>query len=87
MEKDIKGELNNYYNSLSNQYQMQSYKQKMSLEQVQDLANCVKVLGNALSFAENFSAMNGNESKSEFTHYDYYNASNNTEKNLSPFSN
>ena len=81
-EKDIKGELNNYYNSLPNQYQMQSYKQKMSLQQVQDLANCIKILGNALSFAENYSAMNGYKSKSEFTNYDYFNASKNTEKSL-----
>ena len=81
-EKDITGELNNYYNSLPNQYQMQSHKQKMSLQQVQDLANCIKVLGNALSFAENYSMMSGNQSKSEFTNYDYFNASKNTEKNL-----
>lgn len=58
------------------------YKQKMSLEQIQDLANCIKILGNALSFAENYSMMNGNKSKSEFTNYDYYYASKNTEKSL-----
>ena len=82
MEKDIIGELDYYYKSLGSQSQMQMYKQKMSLEQVQDLANCIKVLGNALSFAENYSMMSGNKSKSEFTNYDYYYASKNTEKSL-----
>ena len=82
MERNIVGELDSYYNNLENQYQMQMYKQKMSLAQVQDLANCIKVLGNALSFAENYSMMNGNKSKSEFTNYDYYNASKRTEKSL-----
>ena len=82
MEKDIIGELNNYYQNLESQCQMQMLKQKMSLEQVQDLANCIKILGNALSFAENYSIMNGNKLKSEFTNYDYYYASKNTEKSL-----
>ena len=77
------GELNSYYSNLEYQKsQMQQYQQKMSLEQVQDLANCIKVLGNTLSFAENYSAMNGNDAKSEFTNYDYFYASKNTEKSL-----
>ena len=54
-QKDLLGELNNYYSDL--QCQMQIYKQKMSLTQIQDLANCIKVLGNALSFAENYSGI------------------------------
>lgn len=82
MERDIIGELDNYYQNLENQYQMQMLKQKMSLEQIQDLANCIKILGNALSFAENYSMMQGNKEKSEFTNYDYYYASKNTEKSL-----
>ena len=82
MEKDIIGELDKYYKSLEGQYQMQAYQQKMSLEQIQELANCIKILGNALSFAENYSIMNGNKSKAEFNNYDYYYASKNTEKNL-----
>ena len=82
MERDIIGELDNYYKSLENQSQMQILLKKMSLEQIQELANCIKVLGNALSFAENYSMMNGNSSKSEFTNYDYYYASKNTEKSL-----
>ena len=82
MERDIIGELNNFYNSLQNQYQIQMQKQKMSLEQIQELANCIKVLGNAMSFAENYSMMNGNKLKAEFNNYDYYYASKNTEKNL-----
>ena len=85
MERDIIGELNAYYNSLENQYQMQKQQKKMSLEQIQELANCIKVLGNALCFAENYSIMNGNKSQSEFTNYDYYYASKNTEKSLSLF--
>jgi hypothetical protein len=82
MERDILGELDNYYQNLENQCQMQMFKQKMSLEQIQDLANCIKILGNALSFAENYSMMQGNKAKSEFTNYDYYYASKNTEKSL-----
>ena len=72
---DMVGHLNNFV-------QMQQYQQKMSLEQVQDLANCIKILGNTLSFAENYSAMCGNDAKSEFTSYDYFYASKNTEKGL-----
>ena len=80
MYPNFVGDLNKYYSDL--QCQTQIYMQKMSLEQIQDLANCIKVLGNALSFAENYSAMNGNASKSEFTNYDYFYASKNTEKSL-----
>ena len=83
MQKDIMGELTSFYSSLDYQKsQMQQYQQKMSLEQVQDLANCIKVLGNTLSFAENYSAMNGNNAKPEFRNYDYFYASKNTEKSL-----
>jgi len=82
-QRDITGELNNYlYNLERPQYQIQMFQQKMSLEQVQDLANCIKVLGNTLSFAENYCAMNGNTLKKEFNNYDYYYASKNTEKSL-----
>ena len=72
-QKDIFQEIHNSVSDLEyQQAQMQQFQQKMSLEQVQELANCIKVLGNTLSFAENYSAMNGNTSKSEFTNYDYY---------------
>jgi len=82
-QRDITGELNNYlYNLERPQYQIQMFQQKMSLEQVQDLANCIKVLGNTLSFAENYCAMNGNTLKKEFNNYDYFYASKNTEKSL-----
>ena len=80
MQRNIVGELNNYYSDL--QVQCQMFKQKMSMEQIQDLANCINVLGNALSFAEKYSTMNGNTQKSEFTNYDYFHASKNTEKSL-----
>lgn len=79
MKRDIVGELNNYYSDLKVLCQM--YKKKMSLEQIQDLANCIKVLGSVLSFAENYSTMNGNHSN-EFNNYDYFHASKNTEKSL-----
>ena len=82
-QKDIFQEIHNSVSDLEyQQAQMQQFQQKMSLEQVQELANCIKVLGNTLSFAENYSAMNGNTSKSEFTNYDYFYASKNTEKSL-----
>lgn len=83
-QRDMIDELNNCLYNLERhpQYQMQMFKQKMSLEQVQDLANCIKVLGNTLSFAENYCAMNGNVLKTEFNNYDYFYASKNTEKNL-----
>ena len=52
------------------------------MEQIQELANCIKILGNAMSYAENYSMMNGNKLNAEFKNYDYYYASQNTEKNL-----
>ncbi len=83
MKKDIIGELTSFYSSLEYQKsQMQQYQQKLPLEQVQDLGNCIKILRNTLSYAENYSAMYGNNAKSEFTNYDYFNASKNTEKRL-----
>ena len=83
MQKDIIGELTSFHSSLEYQKsQMQQYQQNLSLEQVQDLANCIKILGNILSYAENYSAMYGNNAKFEFTNYDYFYASKNTEKSL-----
>ena len=83
MKKDIIGELTSFYSSLEYQKsQMQQYQQKLPLEQVQDLENCIKILRNTLSYAENYSAMYGNNAKFEFTNYDYFNASKNTEKSL-----
>ena len=83
MKKDIIGELTSFYSSLEYQKsQMQQYQQKLPLEQVQDLGNCIKILRNTLSYAENYSAMYGNNAKFEFTNYDYFNASKNTEKSL-----
>ena len=56
---------------------------RQSLQQIQDLANLIKILGNALNFAENYAIMNGYKNeKTEFTYYDYFNASKNTDKNL-----
>ena len=81
MEKNYAREINEYYNELMSQTQLRINRQ--SLKQIQDLANCIKILGNALSFAENYAIMNGyKKNKPEFTYYDYYNASQNTEKSL-----
>ena len=74
MQKNNIGVLSSFSPSLENQKsEMQQYQQKMSLEQVQDLTNCIKILGSTLSFAENYSAMYGKNAKSEFK---------NTEKSL-----
>lgn len=86
---------NNYYNNKPNNYYnnnlSKSYSQNQprkgqrfrSVEQNNDLKNIVKILGNAMSYAENYAIMNGyKKPKKEFTYYDYYNASQNTEKNL-----
>ena len=78
---------NNYYynnNSLSQSQSLPRKHQRYnSVEQTNDLKNIVRILGNAMSYAENYAAMNGyNKPKKEFNYYDYYNASKNTEKNL-----
>ena len=53
------------------------------MDQNNDLKNIVKILGNAMSYAENYAAMNGyNKRNKEFNYYDYYNASKNTSKDL-----
>jgi hypothetical protein len=84
MERNLQEEICGYYNSINHvQNQMQMQLDKQTLIQFQDLANCIRILGTALSLAENYAIMNGYNTKSkEFTHYDYYNASQNTEKNL-----
>lgn len=82
MERNLVYDINNYYNSL-NQQMLMMQATRQSLQQIQDLANLIKILGNALSFAENYAIMNGYKNeKTEFTYYDYFNASKNTEKNL-----
>ena len=74
MQKNNIGVLSSFSPSLENQKsEMQQYQQKMPLEQIQDLTNCIKILGSTLSFAENYSAMYGKNAKSEFK---------NTEKSL-----
>ena len=48
-----------------------------------DLKNIISILGNALSYAENYAMMNGYQSKNkEFCEYDYFNASEKTQKQL-----
>ena len=84
MERNLPEEINGYYNTINNvQTQIQMQLDRQTLVQFQDLANCIKILGTALSLAENYAIMNGyNTKEKEFTYYDYYNASKNTEKNL-----
>ena len=84
MDRNLSEEIYGYYNCINHvQNQIQMQLDKQTLIQFQDLANCIKILGTALSLAENYAIMNGYNAKSkEFTHYDYYNASQNTEKNL-----
>ena len=74
---------NNYYSNSYSQNQPRKRQRYSSVEQNNDLKNIVKILGNAMSYAENYAIMNGyRKPKREFTYYDYYNASQNTEKNL-----
>lgn len=48
-----------------------------------DLKNIISILGNALSYAENYAMMNGYQSqKKEFSAYDYFNASEKTQQQL-----
>ena len=48
-----------------------------------DLKNIISILGNALSYAENYAMMNGYQSqKKEFSEYDYFNASEKTQQQL-----
>jgi hypothetical protein len=82
MKRNLLGELHGIYNSI-NYAQTQMQLNKQHLVQLQDLSNCIKILGTALSLAENYATMNGYDAKEkEFTNYDYYNASKNTEKSL-----
>lgn len=84
-----------YYNNKPNYYYNNNFNKNYShttprnnrrynsVEQTNDLKNIVKILGNAMSYAESYAIMNGyNKPKKEFKYYDYFNASENTEKNL-----
>lgn len=74
---------NYYYNNPYSQYQPRKQQRYCSVDQNNDLKNIVKILGNAMSYAENYAAMNGyNKRNKEFNYYDYYNASKNTSKDL-----
>lgn len=54
-----------------------------NINKFNDLKNVLNILGNALSYAENYAIMNGYKTNGrEFTYYDYFNASQNTEKGL-----
>jgi len=74
---------NYYYNNSYSQNNSRKHQRYSSVDQNNDLKNIVKILGNAMSYAENYAIMSGyNKPKKEFNYYDYYNASKNTEKNL-----
>lgn len=74
---------NYYYNNSFSQTQPRKQSRYNSVDQNNDLKNIVRILGNAMSYAENYAIMNGYQKpKKEFNYYDYYNASKNTEKNL-----
>ena len=50
---------------------------------INDLKNIINILGNALSYAENYAMMNGYQSQhKEFANYDYFNASEKTQQQL-----
>ena len=50
---------------------------------INDLKNIINILGNALSYAENYAMMNGYQSQTkEFSNYDYFNASEKTQQQL-----
>ena len=54
-----------------------------NMSRLNDLKNIINILGNALSYAENYALMNGYQSqKREFSAYDYFNASKKTEQQL-----
>ena len=50
---------------------------------INNLKNIINILGNALSYAENYAMMNGYQSQTkEFSNYDYFNASEKTQQQL-----
>jgi hypothetical protein len=54
-----------------------------NMNRLNDLKNIINILGNTLSYAENYAMMNGYQSqKKEFSEYDYYNASEKTQQKL-----
>ena len=54
-----------------------------NISRFNDLKNIINILGNALSYAENYAMMNGYQSqKKEFSAYDYFNASEKTQQQL-----
>ena len=54
-----------------------------NINRINDLKNIINILGNALSYAENYAMMNGYQSQiKEFSNYDYFNASEKTQQQL-----
>lgn len=54
-----------------------------NINRINDLKNIINILGNTLSYAENYAIMNGHKTNNkEFSNYDYYNASEKTDPQL-----
>ncbi len=54
-----------------------------NIHRINYLKNIINILGNALSYAENYAMMNGYQSQiKEFSNYDYFNASEKTQQQL-----
>lgn len=54
-----------------------------NINRINDLKNIINILGNALSYAENYAIWNGYKAKSkEFSNYDYFEASEKTDPQL-----
>ena len=57
--------------------------ERRNINRINDLKNIINILGNALSYAENYAMMNGYQpQKKEFCAYDYFNASEKTQQQL-----
>lgn len=67
-----------YKNDLNNRKN-----ENRDINRINDLKNIINILGNSLSYAENYAMMNGYQSqKKEFSSYDYFNASEKTQQHL-----
>lgn len=57
--------------------------ENININKFNDLKNIINILGNALSYAENYAIMNGYQSqKKNFSAFDYFNASEKTQQKL-----
>ena len=74
---DIIAIVYSYQNDLDN------LKDNRNKDRINDLKNIINILGNALSFAENYAIMNGYSPQvKEFSNYNYFNAGERTNPQL-----